>query len=87
MVNQPVVPAQSSTTPGVGGTTTSSVSYLPIGTSINVLPKRLEDGRISLQVLITYQVLLVLKLLTETPTLLRVLESLLLPWKWRVDTH
>ncbi|MEC7224957.1 MAG: hypothetical protein VXW02_11855, partial [Verrucomicrobiota bacterium] len=33
--------------------TTSSVSYLPIGTSINVLPKRLEDGRISLQVLIT----------------------------------
>ena len=52
-VNQPVLSAQSSTTPGVGGTTTSSVSYLPIGTSINVLPKRLEDGRISLQVLIT----------------------------------
>ena len=26
---------------------------MPIGTSINVLPKRLEDGRISLQVLIT----------------------------------
>ncbi|HAA87647.1 MAG TPA: hypothetical protein DCE22_05275, partial [Verrucomicrobiales bacterium] len=53
VVNQPVLSAQSSTTPGVGGTTTSSVSYLPIGTSINVLPKRLEDGRISLQVLIT----------------------------------
>jgi len=53
VVNQPVLSAQSSTTPGVGGTTTSSVTYLPIGTSINVLPKRLEDGRISLQVLIT----------------------------------
>ena len=53
VVNQPVLSAQSSTTPGVGGTTTSSVNYLPIGTSINVLPKRLEDGRISLQVLIT----------------------------------
>ena len=53
VVNQPVLSAQSSTTPGVGGTTTSSVSYLQIGTSINVLPKRLEDGRISLQVLIT----------------------------------
>ncbi|MDE0570131.1 MAG: hypothetical protein OSB44_05575 [Verrucomicrobiales bacterium] len=53
VVNQPVLSAQSSTTPGVGGTTTSSVSYLPIGTSINVLPKRLEGGRISLQVLIT----------------------------------
>ncbi len=53
VVNQPGLSAQSSTTPGVGGTTTSSVSYLPIGTSINVLPKRLEDGRISLQVLIT----------------------------------
>ncbi|MEC7638741.1 MAG: hypothetical protein VX848_07080 [Verrucomicrobiota bacterium] len=53
VVNWPVLSAQSSTTPGVGGTTTSLVSYLPIGTSINVLPKRLEDGRISLQVLIT----------------------------------
>lgn len=53
VVNWPVLSAQSSTTPGVGGTTTSSVSYLPIGTSINVLPKRLEDGRIYLQVLIT----------------------------------
>jgi hypothetical protein len=53
VVNQPVLSAQSSTTPGVGGTTTSSVTYLPIGTSINVLPKRLENGRISLQVLIT----------------------------------
>ncbi|MFP6873103.1 MAG: secretin N-terminal domain-containing protein [Verrucomicrobiales bacterium] len=53
VVNQPVLSAQSSTTPGVGGTTTSSISYLPIGTSINVLPKCLENGRISLQVLIT----------------------------------
>ncbi len=53
VINQPVLSAQSSTTPGVGGTTSSSISYLPIGTSINVLPKRLEDGRISLQVLIT----------------------------------
>jgi hypothetical protein len=53
VVNQPVLSAQSSTTPGVGGTTTSSVTYLPIGTSINVLPKRLEGGLISLQVLIT----------------------------------
>ena len=59
VVNQPVLSAQSSTTPGVGGTTTSSVSYLPIGTSINVLPKRLEDGRISLQVLITVSSIIV----------------------------
>ncbi len=53
VVNQPVLSAQSSTTGGIGGTQTSSVSYLPIGTSINVLPKQLEDGRIALQVLIT----------------------------------
>ena len=53
VINQPVLAAQSSTTGGIGGTQTSSVSYLPIGTSINVLPKRMEDGRVALQVLIT----------------------------------
>ncbi len=53
VINQPVLAASSTTTPGVGGTSTASVSYLPIGTSISVLPKRMFDGGISLQVLIT----------------------------------
>ena len=38
VVNKPVLAASSSTTPGVGGTTTASIQYLPIGTTINILP-------------------------------------------------
>ena len=53
VINQPVLAASSSTTPGVGGTTTASVSYLPIGTVINVLPKKLADGSVQLNVVIT----------------------------------
>ena len=53
VVNQPVLAASSTTTPGVGGTSTASVEYIPIGTSIQVLPKHMSDGRIALQVLIT----------------------------------
>jgi hypothetical protein len=53
VVNQPVLAATSSTTPGVGGTSTASVEYVPIGTSIQVLPKHMSDGRINMQVLIT----------------------------------
>ena len=47
VINQPVLASTSSVTPGVGGTTTASVSYLPIGTIINVLPKQMDDGSIA----------------------------------------
>ncbi|CAN5409129.1 hypothetical protein BH09VER1_BH09VER1_09920 [soil metagenome] len=53
VVNQPVLASTSSVTPGVGGTTTASVSYLPIGTIINVLPKTMPDGSVMLNVAIT----------------------------------
>lgn len=53
VVNQPVLASTSSVTPGVGGTTTASVSYLPIGTIINVLPKTMPDGSVILNVAIT----------------------------------
>ena len=53
VVNQPVLAATSSVTPGVGGTTTASVSYLPIGTIINVLPKTMPDNSVVLNVAIT----------------------------------
>lgn len=53
VVNQPVLASTSSVTPGVGGTTTASVSYLPIGTIINVLPKTMADGSVMLNVAIT----------------------------------
>jgi type II secretory pathway component GspD/PulD (secretin) len=50
VVNKPVLAASSSTTPGVGGTTTASVQYLPIGTTINVLPKVKSDGTVEMTV-------------------------------------
>ncbi len=53
VVNTPVLASSSSVTPGVGGTTTASISYLPIGTIINVLPKKMDDGSIGLNVAIT----------------------------------
>ncbi len=53
VIQQPVLAATSSTTPGVGGTSTASVEYVPIGTSIAILPKKMVDGKIHLQVLIT----------------------------------
>lgn len=53
VVNQPVLASSSSVTPGVGGTTTASVSYLPIGTIINILPKVLDDNSVVLYVSVT----------------------------------
>ena len=53
VINQPVLASSSSVTPGVGGTTTASVAYLPIGTIINVLPKVLADHSIVLNVSVT----------------------------------
>jgi type II secretory pathway component GspD/PulD (secretin) len=53
VLNQPVLASSSSVTPGVGGTTTASVAYLPIGTIINILPKVLTDKSVILNVSIT----------------------------------
>ncbi len=53
VVNQPVLASSSSVTPGVGGTTTAEVEYLPIGTIINILPKTMPDNSVVLNVAIT----------------------------------
>jgi len=53
VINQPVLASSSSVTPGIGGTTTASISYLPIGTIINVLPKEMNDGSISMNISIS----------------------------------
>ena len=54
VVNQPLVASSSSVdTSGGTGTTASGVSYLPIGTIINVLPKTMPDGSVMLNVAIT----------------------------------
>ena len=54
VVNQPLV-ASSSSVDSAGGTGINSagVSYLPIGTIINVLPKTMPDGSVMLNVAIT----------------------------------
>ncbi|MEM9481614.1 MAG: hypothetical protein AAGA58_18340 [Verrucomicrobiota bacterium] len=52
VVEQPVLAASSSTTPGVGATSTASVEYIPIGTQIAVKPKIMDEGRIMLTVVI-----------------------------------
>lgn len=53
VINQPVLAASSSTSLGAGATQTQSVSYLPIGTVLNILPKQLGSGKIQLHVAIT----------------------------------
>lgn len=53
VVNQPVLGGSASTSLGTGSTTTSSISYLPIGTVINILPKRMMDDKINLNLAIT----------------------------------
>jgi hypothetical protein len=53
VVQTPVLASTSTVTPGVGGTTSAEVAYLPIGTIINVLPKKMDDGSVGLNVAVT----------------------------------
>jgi Flp pilus assembly secretin CpaC len=53
VVNRPVLASTSTVTPGVGGTTTATIAYLPIGTIINILPKVISDGSVMLNVSVT----------------------------------
>jgi hypothetical protein len=54
VVNQPVLSASASIGGGGGGAaSTESITYLPIGTSLNILPKKLPDDRVNLNIGIT----------------------------------
>ena len=53
VVNQPVLGSSASASLGAGGTQTSSIEYLPIGTVINVLPKMMANDKILLNVSVT----------------------------------
>ena len=53
VVNQPVLGSSSSASLGAGATETSSIEYLPIGTVINILPKRMAGDKILLNVSVT----------------------------------
>lgn len=53
VVNQPVLSAASSASLGTGATTTQQIEYLPIGTVLNILPKKMEDQKVYLNMAIT----------------------------------
>ena len=53
VLNQPVLGGSSSASLGAGATTTQSISYLPIGTVLNILPKRMDGDKILLNMAVT----------------------------------
>lgn len=53
VVNQPVLAASSSTSGGGGATNTASVSYLPIGTVLSILPKKMGPDKVLLNIAVT----------------------------------
>ncbi|MEI6537819.1 MAG: type II and III secretion system protein [Verrucomicrobiaceae bacterium] len=52
VINQPVLGGQASSSLSGGNTTTSAISYLPIGTVINILPKKMHENKVSLNIAI-----------------------------------
>lgn len=63
VVNQPVLGSSASASLGAGATETSSVEYLPIGTVINVLPKRMAGNKILLNVSVTVSDIIVTEII------------------------
>lgn len=53
VVNQPVLGGSTSASTGSGSTTSSAISYLPIGTVINILPKKMEGNKVNLNMALT----------------------------------
>ncbi len=53
VINQPVLASSASASLGTGATETSDVEYIPIGTVINVLPKKMKADKILLNVAVT----------------------------------
>jgi len=58
VVNEPVLASTSSVTQGVAATEVQSISYLPIGTILNILPKVIGDQSVVLNTAITVSTLL-----------------------------
>ncbi len=67
VINEPVLAASSSTTPGSGATTTSAVQYLPIGTVINLLPREMADQTVALDVRLTLSSIIGERLIEDNP--------------------
>lgn len=67
VVNQPVLAASSSATLGTGATTTNAIEYLPIGTVLNILPKKMENDRIYLNMAITVSTIIGNEIISGNP--------------------
>jgi len=67
VVNQPVLAGTASTSLGAGATSTQAISYLPIGTVLNILPKRLGDGKIQLNIALTVSRIIGEEIITGNP--------------------
>ena len=53
VINQPVLGGSTSASVSGGTNTTAAISYLPIGTVVNILPKKMEGSRVNLNIGIT----------------------------------
>lgn len=67
VVNQPVLDGSSSISGGGGAATSQSITYLPIGTVLNILPKKMEDDRLLLNIKITVSSIIGSQLISGNP--------------------
>jgi len=68
VVNQPVLDASSTASAGaVGATTTTQVTYLPIGTVLNILPKRMQSDKIMLNMAVTVSSIIGTEVISGNP--------------------
>ena len=67
VVNQPVLDGTASATVGAGATTTSSIAYLPIGTVLNILPKRMDHDKILLNMAVTVSSIISTEVINGNP--------------------
>lgn len=68
VVNQPVLDASSTASSGtVGSTTTTKVAYLPIGTVLNILPKRMQADKVLLNMAVTVSSIIGTQVISGNP--------------------
>jgi|UniRef100_UPI0037844678 Flp pilus assembly secretin CpaC len=68
VVNQPVLDASSTASAGaVGATTTTQVAYLPIGTVLNILPKRMQSDKVLLNMAVTVSSIIGTEVISGNP--------------------
>lgn len=68
VVNQPALDASSTASAGsVGATTTTQITYLPIGTVLNILPKRMQSNKILLNMAVTVSSIIGTEVISGNP--------------------